>query len=194
MGPLLSPDGVDRLFGIAEQSILSGFNGGGVPPVDLAGMPGELSTPCGVFVTLEVQGVLNGCIGTIEPADPLAVATAHNAFRAAFHDPRLPALESTDWPDLIIEISLLSQLEEMNIHSEEELMEALRPGIDGLVLSSGPRRATFLPVMWERLPSPGDFVHLLERKGGMPVGFWMRGMRAWRYTADGMARHASPLD
>ena len=41
---------------------------------------------------------------------------------------------------------------------ETDLINQLRPGIDGLVILAGGRRATFLPTVWESLPEhfPGS--------------------------------------
>ena len=54
---------------------------------------------------------------------------------------------------------------------------------DGLFLSDGPRRATFLPTVWRKLPSPDAFLAALLAKGGWPAGYWSASLRASRYTA-----------
>ncbi|MGH8482539.1 MAG: AMMECR1 domain-containing protein, partial [Nevskiaceae bacterium] len=48
-----------------------------------------------------------------------------------------------------------------------ELYTRLRRGVDGLQLESDTRRGVFLPVMWEQLPEPRDFVGQLLRKAGI---------------------------
>ena len=127
-----------------------------------------------------VDGSLNGCIGSLQP-EPLAAAVSRLAWEAAFADPRLPALEWSEYPRADVKISLLSDPEPLDVATEDELIAALRPGVDGVIIAAGGRRATFLPAVWETLPDRVAFVHQLERKAGMRG--WPRGARAWRYTS-----------
>jgi len=73
------------------------------------------------------------------------------------------------------------------------LVAALRPGVDGLLLTDGARRSTFLPAVWAKLPDPRRFVDALLAKGGWPG--WSDSITAYRYAsidfADRSAR--SPL-
>lgn len=170
---------------LADDSCLADAAAVPVPVTDLAGHPAaaELERPQGVFVTLEVGGGLNGCVGTLEAAEPLAVAVATYAYRAAFADPRLPRLTASDWPDLGVKISLLGQLIALTAVGYRHLAAQLRPGRDGLLLAAGSRRATFLPAVWEKVPDPIDFVLRLEDKAGLRSGSWPTGIEAWRYES-----------
>ena len=109
---------------------------------------------------------------------------AHNAFRSAFGDPRFPPLLEDELPGLDIHVALLSPLEPLPAGSEQELLAALRPGVDGLVLREGPRTATFLPAVWESLPDPRDFLARLREKAGLPPGHWSASLCFERYTAE----------
>ena len=60
-------------------------------------------------------------------------------------------------------------------------MARLRPGVDGLILHYGQRRATFLPQVWESLPKPRHFLHQLKLKAGLPADFWDEEIRLARY-------------
>ena len=62
----------------------------------------------GVFVTLKKFGRLRGCMGTLDPSQPIAAAIRHAARAAALTDPRFPALTLAELPDLTIEVSILS--------------------------------------------------------------------------------------
>ncbi|NIO84260.1 MAG: AMMECR1 domain-containing protein, partial [Candidatus Aminicenantes bacterium] len=53
--------------------------------------------------------------------------------------------------------------------SEDELLNQLQPGIDGLIIEKGGRRATFLPTVWESLPYAADFLQHLKQKANIPV-------------------------
>jgi AmmeMemoRadiSam system protein A len=201
----LSPGGTledaeaDALFAIVEMSIRSGLtarrdrSGADLPRLDLDGLPEVLRRHQGVFVTLKVAGELNGCIGTLEAREPLASAAVRAAYDAAFADPRLPPLSPEHWPELCIGLSLLSELEPVPADSAPELLAALRPGTDGLLVGAGWRRATFLPAMWEQLPEPAEFLHHLLAKGGLSERPWPVDLRGWTYTALELVRRATPL-
>jgi AmmeMemoRadiSam system protein A len=174
------------LIDLARRSIQAGLAGqtARVPDdAELEALPAAVRARRGVFVTVKVRGELNGCIGSLDARDPLAVAVPALAWDSAFADPRLPALTPADEDGLEIELSVLSPLEKMATVSEAELVAAVRPGVDGLVIGAGTRRATFLPAVWEALPEPLDFVRHLEAKARIRPGHWPEGMEAFRYTA-----------
>ena len=79
---------------------------------------------------------------------------------------------------------MLSAPEPLFVANEAELLAVLRPGIDGLVLQAGAKRSTFLPAVWEQLPTPADFVRHLKLKAGWPPNFWPADLRVWRYTTE----------
>ena len=89
-----------------------------------------------------------------------------------------------DLGEVVIEVSLLSAPERMECETEADLLEQLRPGIDGLILEFGPHRATFLPSVWRHLPEPGAFLHQLKLKGGFSSDFWSPEITVWRYTVE----------
>ena len=70
----------------------------------------------------------------------------------------------------------------MTIFSDEEdALRQLRPGLDGLILQRGQRRATFLPQVWESLPTPAHFLRQLKLKAGLPEDFWDETITLARY-------------
>ena len=79
---------------------------------------------------------------------------------------------------------MLTPPELMSIRSEQDLLAQLRPNIDGLILEDGRHRATFLPSVWESIPSPLQFVQHLKQKAGLPVAYWSDSIKAYRYTAE----------
>jgi len=150
--------------------------------LDLGAVPIELRAPGATFVTLEKAGGLRGCIGSLQAHRPLVDDLTQNAYAAAFRDPRFAPLEPAERQDVSLSISLLTPPALIGgLASEADLLAALRPGVDGLILADGPRRATFLPQVWEQLPAPADFVARLKAKAGLPADHWGPGMRAWRY-------------
>jgi len=141
-----------------------------------------LRAPGASFVTLERRGQLRGCIGTVEPVRPLYLDVVRNA-RYAMVDPRLPPVTREDWPELDVKVSVLTPLEPLSVTGRDELIAALRPGVDGLLLTDGFRRATFLPAVWSRLPDPARFVSALLAKGGWPPNGFPENLQVRRYTA-----------
>ena len=137
----------------------------------------------GCFVTLRKHGELRGCIGTLEQDMPLQQSIAYFARAAAFQDPRFPPLIKDELTSCVISISLLSEREPIPAGNKEELLAAITPFTDGLWLSDGYHRATFLPAVWRELPDKNDFIQHLLRKGGWsPLG-WPAQMKAWRYQS-----------
>lgn len=141
-----------------------------------------LAAPGATFVTLETHGRLRGCVGTIEPARPLYLDVIRNAHRA-MRDPRLPPVTAEERPDLEVKVSVLTPEGGLPADTREHLVAALRPGVDGVLLTDGERRATFLPAVWKKLDSPDRFVTALLAKGGWPAGSWPERLVASRYTA-----------
>lgn len=130
------------------------------------------STPSAVFVTLELEGELRGCIGSLEARRPLWQDVRDNALAAAFSDPRFPPLSPAEEKKINLEISLLSKPVPLEFRDSEDLLEKLRPGIDGVVFQCKGRRSTFLPQVWEQLPEKAQFLEALTRKAGLPAGDW----------------------
>ena len=144
----------------------------------------QLDAPGATFVTLRCDGDLRGCIGTLVPVRPLRQDVTRNALNAAFADPRFPPLDAADLASLEVEVSLLGSPTPIHCSDEPELLAQLRPGIDGLVLSYGEHRSTFLPQVWESLSEPREFVRELKRKAGLPPDFWHAAIDVSRYTVD----------
>ena len=140
-----------------------------------------LEAPGATFVTLFKNGLLRGCIGTLEARRPLGVDVRANAVAAAFDDPRFPRLAADEFTDTSVEVSLLSAPEPMTGDGEQALLAQLRPGVDGVVLEIAGRRATFLPQVWDTLREPTEFLAELKRKAGVPIDFWSEAVHISRY-------------
>lgn len=133
------------------------------------------------FVTLRLGGRLRGCIGTLEACRPLEHDVRLHALAAAFQDTRFEALHEEEFAALEIEVSLIGPSEVLPAASEAEALQALQPGVDGVILEYRGRRATFLPQVWEQLASPAEFLGALKRKAGLPEDFWADSLRLRRY-------------
>ena len=166
------------LLPIARASIASALG----PHPDASDQAPWLQEPGACFVTLTQQGELRGCIGTLEARRPLLTDVKANARAAAFQDPRFSPLQAQELDDTEIEVSLLSAMQAMDFSNQADALAQLRPGIDGVLFEYGHFRSTFLPQVWEQLPTTSVFMAHLKRKAGLPPDFWASGVRMQRYT------------
>ena len=183
-GQTLNQDQRRILLDIAGHSIQEGMEKGAALSVDPADYAAELQASRACFVTLNKQGRLRGCIGHLQAIQPLVTDVADNAFAAAFRDPRFPPLQQPEYPELEIHISVLSPPEPMQFDSQQDLLQQIRPGIDGLILKDGSFRGTFLPSVWESLPKAVDFLNQLKLKAGLPTDHWSDTVVVSRYTTE----------
>ncbi len=129
-------------------------------------------TACGTFVTLTLKGQLRGCIGNLTSDDSIRTGIRHNAVNAAFHDPRFAPLSADDLEQVEIEVSILSAPQPLNYQDRADLLQKLRPHIDGVIVRKDFASATFLPQVWEQLPQPQDFLTQLCLKAGLAADAW----------------------
>jgi len=175
------PDGDEKgrvLLEIARESVEHAVLGTPETEYD----DGWLWEPGATFVTLRHRGELRGCLGTLKASEPLIRDLRHNARAVTSEDPRFPPLAATELRETGVEVSLLSPLEEVPCATEADAVRELSRGRDGWYLVYRQHSGTFLPQVWESLPRPGDFLRRLKEKAGLPLGFWDREIRLWRYT------------
>ena len=171
-----------QLLKIAREAITSGMQSGRAPGVELTKLPPSLLTHRGAFVTLTIEQRLRGCVGSLVGHRPLAQSVSDAAHSAAFRDHRFAPLDRYELESTRIEISVLSPMEPVHVTDRDHLLKQLVPGVDGLVLRDGSRSATFLPKVWEQLPSPEEFLAQLLRKAGLPEEHWSKTLYFERYV------------
>jgi len=172
----------DILLGIAAGSISHGLHSGGALPVEMDSYNENLRAQRACFVTLEINKQLRGCIGSLLARQALVCDVASNAYAAAFDDPRFAALSARELDLLDIHISILSPPEPMTFSSQDDLISKIKPGIDGLILSDGIYRGTFLPSVWGSLATPELFLSQLKLKAGLPSNYWSDSVKIERYS------------
>ena len=162
---LAEADGA-ALLALARASVRHGIEHGR-PLAPDAAWQGALAQPGACFVSLHIGAELRGCVGRTEAAPRLADQLIDNAWAAAFRDPRFPALRREEFAGLSFEVHVLTPMVPLPFTTRADLHARLRPHVDGLQLESESRRGVFLPVMWEQLPAPEEFVRQLLRKAGI---------------------------
>jgi len=170
-----------QLLRSARRSIERGIDTAAPLQLDIDELEPVLREPAAVFVTLTRAGELRGCIGSLQALDALAQAVANAAFNAALRDPRFVRVGVAELDKITIEISVLSKLQSWQPDSRESLLQGLRPGVDGLLIEDRGQRATFLPQVWEKIPSAERFVGQLMLKAGLPARHWSSSIQLHRY-------------
>jgi uncharacterized protein (TIGR00296 family) len=114
-----------------------------------------LFEPRGVFVTLksQPQRELRGCIGFLQPDPkshqkpvPLLQATQKAALNSALKDPRFPPLKPTELARILIEVSVLTIPEALEVENRKDLPNSIVVGKHGLIIEGeGWHRGLLLP-------------------------------------------------
>lgn len=173
---LLSPSDQKELLQIARKAIADKLRHNRGEEIHTENA--QLRLPRGVFVTLHLKGQLRGCIGTFQSSGELYKSVVSMARAAAFEDRRFPALREDELDEIDIEISVLSQLEEI---TDTEVIEI---GKHGLYISRGFQRGVLLPQVasehnWDRK----TFLEHTCMKAGLPVNAWKEGAKIEIFSA-----------
>ncbi len=165
----------DYLLRVARQTIKGHLFGKNEIRTHSPDLQDEYLRRRGTFVTLTINSQLRGCIGHILPEEALIEGIKLNAINAAFRDPRFSPLNKNEFSQIKLEISILTEPKDLVFTDVSELLQKLRPGIDGVIIKQGFNQATFLPQVWEQLPSKEQFLSNLCLKAGLDDDAWMAG-------------------
>lgn len=127
----------------------------------------------GVFVTLKNnQGELRGCIGRPYPDQNLLKAIIDSSISAT-RDPRFQPVSEDELKNILIEVTVLTEPEEIEIGSEEEAMKKIELGEDGLIIKGKYGTGLLLPQVvvdndWNEL----EFLDYTCTKAGLRQGCW----------------------
>ena len=142
-----------------------------VKPTDY---PIELDEELGVFVTLNKNNNLRGCIGYAEPIEPAIVATIEVAIAAAFNDPRFPKVTEDEFEKLDFEVTVLTKPEIIYVAHPDQYMDEIEIGRDGLIVQKGYSRGLLLPqVAVENALDEENFLEHTCMKAGISADSWM---------------------
>ena len=175
----------DVILDIAKQAICDEFER--TSTIDHASLLRDftfLGAPKATFVTLHLEGALRGCIGSLIAHRSLLEDLIHNAKAAAFEDPRFYPLSQEEFQRVCIEVSLLTDPEEIIYIDKEDLLSKVTTGVDGIILQKGDRKATFLPQVWEQLPTFEQFFSHLCQKAGLEASCLDAHPTIWRYRVE----------
>ena len=139
---------------------------------------GRLCECASVFVTIRYNDQLRGCVGSLERDYPLVDAVARCAGDAAMRDPRFAPVSLNDLPHVILEISVLGPLKQVQ---DPTMIEV---GRHGLVVEQGAYRGLLLPQVatewgWNR----EMFLSQTCLKAGLSAQVWRTGAKVFVFEA-----------
>ncbi|MCX7642941.1 MAG: TIGR00296 family protein [Armatimonadetes bacterium] len=176
---LLSLEQGKFLVKLARRTIETILQSGEFPqaPADVEDV---LREQRGVFVTLHEQvgneKMLRGCIGIPYPVKPLVEATIESAINAAFRDPRFPPVEIDELDKLMVEVSVLTPPQLIEVSDPREYPLQIVVGRDGLLVESDWQRGLLLPqVAVEHGFDATTFLEQTCLKAGLPKDAWRKG-------------------
>jgi AmmeMemoRadiSam system protein A len=162
----------EYLLKLARASLENGVYGIPLPEINDDELSPILREPGVTFITLTKVGQLRGCVGALEPYQSLAEDVREHSVASAMQDYRFPPVKPHELDEINIEISRLTTPEKLNYEGPDELLHKIRPGIDGVIIRDGFRRATFLPQVWEKISDPIKFFESLCLKMGASPDLW----------------------
>ena len=141
----------------------------------------------GAFVTISTypDKMLRGCIGIPEPIMPLKDALKEAAISAC-HDPRFPSLRSDELDKIVIEVSILTTPELIEIKNPKEYPQNVEIGKDGLIVEKGFYRGLLLPQVateygWDSI----EFLNETCIKAGLPPDCWFeKDVKIYKFQAE----------
>lgn len=130
----------------------------------------KLKTDYATFVTLKISGMLRGCIGSLQPCEPLYMSVHNNAVSAAMRDRRFKQVKPAELEVIDVHISILSPI--AGIGSLDEF----KIGEHGIIIEKGFYRAVYLPeVAVEQNWNREQTLSSLSQKAGMSADGWKQG-------------------
>lgn len=133
----------------------------------------SFSSNAGVFVTLNHQSNLRGCIGYALPDKKLYNALEEAAISAATEDPRFPLVAFEELDQITFEVTVLTPPQEIEVSDPQEYPSKVKVGRDGLIVKSGFNSGLLLPqVPKEYGWNEEEFLDHTCEKAGLPKEQW----------------------
>jgi AmmeMemoRadiSam system protein B/AmmeMemoRadiSam system protein A len=156
------------LIEIARGTMESYIRTRTVPKLNPDGYSNNLKTKAGAFVTLKIDGILRGCIGSFEPRVSLYQLIQEMAIASSTQDNRFEPVQVKELASIHIEISVLTPMRKIKDIKEIQL------GKHGIYIKKGFQGGTFLPqVATETNWTLDEFLgHCARDKAGIGWTGW----------------------
>ncbi len=127
----------------------------------------------GVFVTINKDHELRGCIGYPLPSERLHTALKEAAIAAATEDPRFHPLSNDELESVTFEVTVLTVPEKLVVNNPNEYPSKIKVGRDGLIVRYGTNSGLLLPqVPLECGWGEEEFLNHTCEKAGLPPDCW----------------------
>jgi len=179
----LSDDDKTHLLKLARSSIICHLVTGKELIAKAEDFPPSFQQESACCVTLTHKNKLRGSIGTSYARRPLILDVIHNAYSAAFDDPRYNPVKKEEIHAIKIGISVLTTPTKISFLNEADLLGKLQGVQEGIVLQEGIHKATFLPSAWNTYPSASAFMAALKVQAGLNADYWSNSIVISRYQS-----------
>jgi uncharacterized protein (TIGR00296 family) len=127
----------------------------------------------GVFVTLNKQDSLRGCIGYPLPVKKLSEGLIDAAISAATHDIRFNPVTVDELDKIIFEVTVLTPPVEIKVEEPSEYLKEIKVGRDGLIVENKYTSGLLLPqVPIEYGWNTEEFLEYTCQKAGLGKNAW----------------------
>ncbi|MHC1565440.1 MAG: TIGR00296 family protein [Candidatus Syntropharchaeales archaeon] len=136
-------------------------------------LPAIFNEKRGVFVTINKQGMLRGCIGFPYPIMALKDAILEAAISAASSDPRFPAVSPDELEMIELEVTILTEPLRLSVKPKDRASQIV-VGKHGLIVRRGPYQGLLLPqVAVEWGWDAETFLEQTCLKAGLTPDMWL---------------------
>jgi len=164
---MLTKEQKDIILALAKEAVISAVRGKKIDKNSWLQKYPWLSKKGAVFVTLNKNHNLRGCIGSIIAHQSLIDDIINNAKSATLNDPRFSPVKLNELDNITIEVSYLTEPKLLKYSDVDELKRKIRKRLDGVILNLNGYQATYLPSVWEQLPDFNSFFATLCQKAGL---------------------------
>jgi AmmeMemoRadiSam system protein A len=152
------------LVALAKEAVELYIRTGDILTLPEHDLPEVFTQQAGVFVCLKVKGMLRGCIGTFQPAEPdVAHEVVRNAISAASCDPRFACVRDYELDNLEYSVDVLSPTEPI---ADKSMLDPKRYGV---IVQAGGRRGLLLPDL-EGVDTAEQQIGIAMQKAGIARG------------------------
>ena len=133
----------------------------------------KFDSSSGVFVTLNKQKSLRGCIGFPLPVKKLSEGLVDAAIAAATQDPRFSPVNIDELEQIVFEVTVLTPPIEIKVDDPVEYLSIIKVGRDGLIVENAYTSGLLLPqVPTEYGWNVEEFLGYTCEKAGLDKDAW----------------------
>ena len=92
-------------------------------------------------------------------------------------------LAKAEMPDAQYKFFILTRTNKKKYVIEDNFLEDIKTGNDGIMLVNGNRRALFLPYFWKIYPDKENFVKNLKISAGLSPDYWSKKIKVYYFRA-----------